>query len=244
MPTFLFLKSVRQPDRPQAVTPLRSALFLCLALGVLATGCAKNIASPALNEPTVPLANQPGLVASSPNDQGSQSKSATIQASAKASHEQVAIAGSDLVIGRSRILVDAPIASVRRRVLRFKDYAKFMPHYEASVVLGKRPDGNKRVYMQVAALRGMVKMGAEIAMGVPMRDGDTEIYASEFIKGKRVKMFKAVWRLSPKGPKQTELWLDVFLHPTVPLPAGLINDQNIKGAAKGVAAMKRRSEGK
>ena len=222
--------------------PLFHRLTIAIAAVSAIGGCARTIPladSSIANGITSPL-NTDVLLGSDAD----QPATTVPKATRTPSREHVAITGSDYVQGRSRVLVQAPIATVRRRVLKFRDYAKFMPHYRASVVLGKLPDGNKRVYMQVAALRGMVKMGAEIAIGKVRKVGTSEVYASRFIKGKRVKMFKAVWRLKPVDAQTTELWLDVLLQPSVPLPTGLVNDENIKGAAKGVAAMRDRIEGK
>ncbi|MFP6687526.1 MAG: SRPBCC family protein, partial [Polyangiaceae bacterium] len=52
-----------------------------------------------------------------------------------ATREAVAIEGSDLVRGRSRVVVRASMAKVRRYVLDFDHYAEFMPHYRQSRIL-------------------------------------------------------------------------------------------------------------
>ena len=133
--------------------PFASAHRLTIAIAAVSAigGCARTIPvadSSIANGITSPL-NTDVLLGSDAD----QPATTVPKATRTPSREHVAITGSAYVQGRSRVLVQAPIATVRRRVLKFRDYAKFMPHYRASVVLGKLPDGNKRVYMQVAALR-------------------------------------------------------------------------------------------
>jgi hypothetical protein len=157
--------------------------------------------------------------------------------------EPLAIAGSDLVRGRSTVLVDAPIRAVRTAVLAFDDYASFMPHYLASRVVGRTPDGGREIYMQIEALHGAVKMWAKIAMPKARArvDDEVEIYESRFLEG-NVKEFHATWRLEPVGDGRTKLTLDVFLHPDMPIPIDVMNDENLGGAEKGVVAMRQRIE--
>ncbi len=159
-----------------------------------------------------------------------------------ATRESVPTSDGDLVHGRSTVLVHAPLAKVRRVVLRFDDYAEFMPHYTASRVLGKKPDGAREVFMQVAALNGVVKMGARIVFpSKPADEGGYETYESRFLGG-NVEDFKAIWRMKPVDAERTLLSLEVFLLPGLPLPTSVINDENLGGAVKGVKAMRARIE--
>ncbi len=163
------------------------------------------------------------------------------EATATPTRERVVIDGSDIVRGRSRVLVKAPIAAVRAAVLDFDHYAEFMPHYRTSRVLGLSDDGGRQVYMQVAALHGALKMGARIKMPPPTTADGVETHESQFISG-NVNDFKAIWRLEELDEKRTALTLEVLLDPTLPLPVSLVNDENIDGAVKGVAAMRDRIE--
>lgn len=155
--------------------------------------------------------------------------------------ESVPIAGTDLVRGRSAVLVEAPIAVVRKTVLDYASYEEFMPHYAASRVLGRTTGGGHQVYMKWVALHGAMKMWARFDMSAAQKKGDQETYRSKLVEG-NVKAAVAIWRMSPVGDSRTKLSLEVFLQPRVLLPSTLLNDENIGGAAKGVAAMRDRCE--
>jgi len=153
--------------------------------------------------------------------------------------EGLPIEGSNLVQGRSTVVVDAPLDKVKSTVLEYGDYAEFMPHYTASKVLGKR-GAVYEVYMQVEALHGAVRMWARLEM-TPKKDGKAERLQSRFVEG-NVKDFRATWHIEPIDAEHTKLTLDVFLNPTLPLPKKVIDGENTKGAEKGVLAMRSRIE--
>ena len=142
--------------------------------------------------------------------------------------------------GRSTVIVNAPIAEVRKTVLDFKHYPDFMPHYRAAMVLGRKPNGDREVYMQVAALGGALKMWAKVEM-VKTDLADGERWESTFIEG-NVREFKAIWTLKPMD-NRTELTLEVFLRPKLPIPNSLLDGENMDGAVKGVTAVRDRIEG-
>ncbi len=149
--------------------------------------------------------------------------------------------GSALVHGRSTVTVNAPIERVREVMLGFPHYPEFMPHYSNCRVLGRTPTGGRDVYMEVEALHGAVHMWARVDVPKPSMVDDTETYATRFLEG-NVRDFQATWRLKKLDAAKTELSLEVFLHPKIPLPDGLINDENLDGSANGVAAMRTRAE--
>lgn len=160
----------------------------------------------------------------------------------EATSESLPTGDDELVRGRSTILVHAPVTKVRSVVLDFDTYAQFMPHYTASRVLAKRPDGSREVYMQVAALRGLVKMGARVVFPTAAREeAGFETYESQFLDG-NVDEFKAIWRMKPVDAMRSLVSLEVFLLPRLPLPKSVMNDENTTGAVKGVTAMKARIE--
>lgn len=155
--------------------------------------------------------------------------------------ESVPVEGTDgLVKGRSTVVVNAPIDEVRKHVLRFDKYADFMPHYNAARVLRRSPDGSREVYMQWAALHGAIKMWARFEMH-ESKDGDTEVWSSKFVEG-NVRQAQASWRMTPLEADRTELTLEAFLLPKLPMPSSLLNDENTSGAEKGVVAMRKRIE--
>jgi ribosome-associated toxin RatA of RatAB toxin-antitoxin module len=157
--------------------------------------------------------------------------------------EAVPIDASDLVRGRATVSVHAPIAAVRKAVLDFKHYPEFMPHYEGAKVLGRTADGARDVYMEVSALHGAVKMWTRIEMPKPVMDGDVETHESRFVDG-NVKEFKAIWRLKPVSAEETELSLELYVRPGIPIPSSLLNDENVKNAGRAVDAMRGHIEGR
>lgn len=157
--------------------------------------------------------------------------------------EAVPIPGSELVRGKATLTVKAPIRRVRKTVLGFDRYHEFMPHYRPSRTLGRTPDGGREVYMQVAVLHGTVRLWARIEMPKPKMVGDVEVHESQFIEG-NVKDFKAIWRMRRIDAHRTELSLEVFLNPRIPLPTRMTNEENIDGAVNGLIAMRNRIEGR
>ena len=155
--------------------------------------------------------------------------------------ESVPISGTDLVRGRSMVLVDAPLDVVRKTVLDYGAYTDFMPHYAGSRVLGRTPSGGHQVYMKWVALHGAMTMWARFDMSSAQKKGNQETYRSKLVKG-NVKAAVAIWRMSPIGENRTKLSLEVFLQPRVPVPDSLLNDENVSGAMKGVKAMRNRCE--
>lgn len=162
-------------------------------------------------------------------------------AAAGVSTVPVPIAGSDLVRGRSTVTVKAPIERVRDAVLGFSKYPEFMPHYSSCKLLGRTPAGARDVYMEISALHGALRMWARVEVPKPVVTDGVETYETKFVDG-NVRDFKAIWRLKKIDETSTELSLEVFLHPKIPMPTKLINDENVSGSAKGVAAMRARAE--
>jgi ribosome-associated toxin RatA of RatAB toxin-antitoxin module len=156
--------------------------------------------------------------------------------------ESVAIAGSRLVRGRSTITIAAPIEKVRQVVLDFPNYPAFMPHYQSCRVLSQGRDGASEVYMEVVALNGAVKMWAQVNVVKTVLADGTETYETKFIKG-NVKDLKALWRLKKIDDRSTEVSLEVFLLPRLPLPVAVVNKENLDGSAAAVVAVKQRAFG-
>ncbi len=153
----------------------------------------------------------------------------------------VAIPNTDLVRGTATVVVEAPLAKVREAVLGFADYAEFMPHYQKSKMLGRNAAGARDVYMEIAAMHGAVKMWARLEVPKPTTESGVETIRMKSVEG-NVKELSGTWRLEPDGADRTKLTLEVFLEPSLPLPSSVLNSENVKGAVKGVVAMKKRAE--
>jgi ribosome-associated toxin RatA of RatAB toxin-antitoxin module len=155
----------------------------------------------------------------------------------------VPIEGTDLVRGKSTIKVQAPIDKVREQLFAFAQYPEFMPHYKKAKVLGRSPSGGRDVYMEIDALNGAVSFWTRVDMPrKPVMVDGTEVYEAKMLDG-NVKDFKAIWRVKKLDEASTELSLEVFLQPKLPLPTSILNNENLKGASAGVTAMRARIEG-
>lgn len=153
----------------------------------------------------------------------------------------VAIPGSDLVEAKATVKVNASLDKARATVLKFEDYPQFMPEYSDAKRLGTLPSGNEKVYMEITTLGGVAKMYANIEVLNPAPEGTTEVHEAKFLDG-NVRQFKAIWTLTKLDDAHTQVALQVFLHPALPLPDFLVNKANLDGAKKGALAMKRRIE--
>ena len=153
----------------------------------------------------------------------------------------IAIEGSDLVEAQAQVTVNAPLDKARATVLKFEDYPQFMPEYSDAKRMGKLPSGNEKVYMEITTLGGIAKMYANVEVMPAATEGAKETHQAKFIDG-NVKQFKATWVLTKVDEQHTLISLQVFLHPSIPLPDALINAANLDGAKKGVIAMKKRIE--
>jgi ribosome-associated toxin RatA of RatAB toxin-antitoxin module len=153
----------------------------------------------------------------------------------------VPIAGSTLVRGRSTVTVQAPVHRVREQILAFARYPEFMPHYSKCRVIGPSPSGGRDVYMEVKALHGALQWWARLDVKKPAQIDGREVIDTSFLDG-NVKELSARWAMKRLDDDKTELMLEVFLEPKLPLPASLLNSENLDGSANGVLAMKAQSE--
>lgn len=152
----------------------------------------------------------------------------------------VPIPGSELVRGRATVEVRAPLPVVRDAVLGFGSYPDFMPHYENCKLLGRTPSGARDVYMEISALHGAVRMWARVEVNKRVEEG-AEVFETRMVEG-NVDDMVASWRLRRLDTTRTELSLEVFLKPRLPMPVELMNRENMRGAVKGVVAMRSRAE--
>jgi len=231
--------TARLPSRP-----LTGALVLALGgfVALSGCGCAVTHAPPALNNGSNegPAAPVPGESKLNPVDKEPPPSDGKAGRLHTPTREGVAVNGTKMLRGRSTVLVNAPLDKVRTAVLDVDHYAEFMPHYRSARVLGRKPDGSRELYMQVAALGGALRMWARVTMAKTESAG-IETYETQFVDG-NVREFKAIWVLKPLDEHRTSLTLEVFLHPKLPMPLKFLNGENLDGAVKGVSAMRDRAE--
>lgn len=213
----------------------RNLVSLAWALtAALSTGCAASTQSPraVVDQPTT---------SESPTSESSPAGDSQKTEKDDVEPVPVAIAGSDLVEAKATMKVSAPLDKARAVVLKFEDYPQFMPEYSDAKMLGKAPSGNDKVYMEITTLGGVAKMYANIEVVSTKPEGGPETHEAKFLDG-NVRQFKALWTLQKLDDAHTQVTLQVFLHPALPLPDFLVNKANLDGAKKGVLAMKRRIE--
>lgn len=220
-----------------------AALWTSFAL-LTSAGCgaAGSSVAPVAIQPSAPVASVPGPVTSAPGPAVAPALPPPPLVGDGPQTDSIPVEGTDFVHGRTAVKVNAPIARVREAILDFAHYAEFMPHYRSARVLGRTATGGREVYMEIEALHGAVKMWADIEFARPVIVDGVETHASKFIKG-NVDDFMAMWRLRKIDEGTTELSLEVFLQPSIPLPTSLINKENLGGSLSGVMAMRSRIEG-
>ena len=219
----------------------RAALWASLPL-LISTGCATAGAGVAVDHPESRAPESMPRGAARPAPAASDEAATPAAEGDTPQAISIPVAGTDFVHGRATVKVNAPLERVREAVLDFGHYAEFMPHYRTSKVLGRTATGARDVYMEIEALYGAVKMWVEIEFPKPTVVDGVETHESHFVKG-NVKDFKAIWRLRKLDEGATELSLEVFLQPSIPMPANLMNGENLGGSVKGVTAMRARIEG-
>jgi len=202
-----------------------------MALGVLCTlGAAATAEGRAIRMAPAPEDQAPPVVTYASNRGGPRTVS-------------VPIPGTGLVRGKSTLVIDAPIDKVRATVLDFAHYAEFMPHYRKCKMLGRTQAGGHEVYMEVIAINGLVTMWARVEVTKATTVDGVEIHETKFLEG-NVKDLRATWRLRKIDDASTEVTLEVFLHPRLPLPDSMINKENLGGSADAVLAVKKRVTGR
>ncbi|MBK8258138.1 MAG: hypothetical protein IPK82_36415 [Polyangiaceae bacterium] len=213
----------------------QSRQFLGLAVVLSAPYLAACTAQPSPKTVVDQVASADGPTASDAGKSSSASQTEEVEPVA------VPIAGSDLVEAKATGVVKAPIEKLRVAIHKFEDYPQFMPEYSDAKILAPLPSGNSKVYMEITTLGGVAKMYANVEILPARKDGEREVHEARFLDG-NVKQFKALWTLKELPADRTELTLQVFLHPSLPLPDFLVNKANLDGAKKGLIAMKKRAE--
>ena len=204
-------------------------------------GCASSVVAPPVAPPPAKAADlEPAASAAAPVAAPASAPPPLVGDGPRT--DAIPIDGTDFVRGRTAVEVNAPIARVRESILDFAHYAEFMPHYRNAKLLGRTAAGARDVYMEIEALHGAVKMWVELEFPKPTIVDGVETHESHFVKG-NVDEFKAIWRLRKIDEATTELSLEVFLQPSIPLPTSLMNSENVSGSLKGVMAMRSRIQG-
>ncbi|MEJ7734706.1 MAG: SRPBCC family protein [Polyangiaceae bacterium] len=142
--------------------------------------------------------------------------------------------------GGAAILVNAPIAEVRKVVSEYRSYEKFMKPFDSSKLISKK-NGQSEVYLQVPVAHGAAKVWAVVKFAPPVKDGDSEKIVATYVKG-NVDAFGAVWRLRPTEDGKTVLKLELLVDPQLPFPNSMVTGELKYAADKAVTAVRDRVE--
>jgi ribosome-associated toxin RatA of RatAB toxin-antitoxin module len=144
--------------------------------------------------------------------------------------------------GAARVHVKAPTETVRKVVLDFKNYEKFISKFEKSRVVGR--DGDKTdVYLQVPILKGAAKVWAVVRFEPPKKVGGEEVVQASLVKG-NVDRLDAKWRIKRIDGENTQLNLELLIVPKLPVPGSLVTGELAYAADVAVMGSRDRAEKK
>lgn len=132
--------------------------------------------------------------------------------------------------GHAAVVIDAPIAAVRREVLSFSRYKDLAPgKFDTSQIVGKSGDSYD-VFLQVPVLHGALKLWDVIRFAPPRTVvPGLEVIDGTFVRG-NVQTMHIVWTLRAVTAKTTLLKCDLLLLPNFPAPDFLL-DEVLRDAA-------------
>jgi ribosome-associated toxin RatA of RatAB toxin-antitoxin module len=144
--------------------------------------------------------------------------------------------------GAAAILVNAPIAEVRKIVTDFRKYEEIIKPFEKSRVLSRRK-GVSEVYFEVPVARGAAKIWVVAHVDGPVKDGVGEKIVARYSRG-NVDDFRAVWRLRAVDDTHTIVKLELLVDPKLPLPGSAVTPELQYAADKAVTAVRDKAENK
>lgn len=144
--------------------------------------------------------------------------------------------------GAAAILVNAPIAEVRKIVTDYRKYDQIIKPFEKSRVISRRK-GVSEVYFEVPVARGTVKLWVVAHVDGPTKDGVGEKIVARYSRG-NVDDFRAVWRLRAVDDTHTIVKLELLVDPKLPLPGSAVTPELQYAADKAVTAVRDKAENK
>lgn len=144
--------------------------------------------------------------------------------------------------GAAAILVNAPIAEVRKIVTDYRKYDQIIKPFDKSRVLSRRK-GVSEVYFEVPVAHGAVKIWVVAHVDAPAKDGVGEKIVARYSRG-NVDDFRAVWRLRAVDDTHTIVKLELLVDPKLPLPGSAVTPELQYAADKAVTAVRDKAENK
>ena len=152
--------------------------------------------------------------------------------------ERLPTAGSDIETGAARIVIHAPLADVRRVVLRFRKYHKILPRLTQSRVIGREKGKYTDVYMRAPIMNGVAHIWGVMRFSAPKRWAQRGEMISATYRDGNLDDFRGRWYMFPCGPKRTTLRVELFLDPSIPVPDRIVGKWLAWAAGKSVAAVR------
>jgi ribosome-associated toxin RatA of RatAB toxin-antitoxin module len=152
---------------------------------------------------------------------------------------QLPVQGSNIASGRAVIVVDKSIDQVLPVIVDYANYVRFMPNFTHSRVLSQR--GNRAmVYMEVSVAKGLYTLHGQLDMAERPQDGGSRLVEVRLVEG-NVNAFNASFKLTPvDGGARTEIDLNIYVDPDIPLPSSVFSRENERSAAKALRALRAR----
>jgi len=176
-----------------------------------------------------------------PADGGANADIARLARSRDVARYSVAMPGSSIRAGAAMLVVDAPLADVRRTVTDYAHYQDFVPGFQKSRILARGPSGTD-VYLQAPILHGAATLWAVVRFGLPVHDGSGEKIEGAKTGHANIDDFRATWKLQPIDGNRTLLKLEFLVIPSLPLPGSMITPTLESAAESTVRACRDRAE--
>ncbi len=159
---------------------------------------------------------------------------------------EVSMTGASIKAGGAKVLVDAPIARVRKTVQDYGKYATFMPRFKKSRVIAKK-DGKTDVYLELPILNGAATVWSQIRFEPPAKEGK-DGDKGERIDGKmidgNVDDMRTVFHLRAVDDTHTLLKCEILVVPKLPLPGSVVTPELQYAADSAAKSLRERSEQK
>ena len=164
-----------------------------------------------------------------------------LRASRDSERYEAPVPGQSIKAGGARILVNAPLATVRTVVQDYAHYQDFINRFKRSRIVGKSAKFTD-VYFQVPILHGAANVWSVTHFGPPIAKPDgTEVIRGRMLQG-NVDDFRATWYLTPIDANTTLLRAEILIVPKLPVPGSVVTGELGYAADVAVTGTRNRSE--
>lgn len=144
--------------------------------------------------------------------------------------------GTSVQWGRAVMMLDAPSDKVMAIIENYAGYHTFLPNFTTSRVLSQR-GSSALVYVQLEIMNGAATIWAELKLRPKKTDGTTQVIEGTMTKG-NVKLFQALWEVTPQADGRTLVALQMIVDPDLPVPSSILTSENQKSARKAMRALR------